>query len=266
MISNSGPIFVHSDIGKGLIAAKRYGARIDVRSIQSSLIAFLASHASEGEDSLVFPAFNYDYGKTRAFDIENDPVQVGALPEWIRLSRDFYRTEVPFFSFLTKNDLGLPKCETINPFDSTSGFHRLVQEDAVFLMFGAGFGNLTFIHYIEEMSGKPLYRYEKRFSGKIIISGQTRPCDFTMHVRPMGIYMDYDWVRLEKELISNGKLKISEKSIDIKWIKAKTILEFWGNKISDDPFYLLDDESRLYFNNVTNGGKHRVKMADYEVA
>lgn len=266
MILTNGPVFVHSDTGRGLLAAKRTGAMIETGQVQSSLLTFLASLAPEGEARLVFPAFNYDYGKTRSFDIQKDPVQVGALPEWIRLNRDFHRSEVPFFSFLSRTDLDLPKTDTINPFDSTSGFHWLVEEDATFLLFGAAFGTLTFIHYIEEMSGTPLYRYEKRFPGSIILNGQSRPCNFTMHVRPMGVHMDYDWARLEQELLKAGILKLSDRSADIKWIGARNILEFWGNKITDDPFYLLDNKSRQHFVKATNGGKDRVKLEEYEVA
>lgn len=266
MISSNGPVFVHSDTGRGLLAAKRTGAVIETGQVQISLLNFLASLAPDGDASLVFPAFNYDYGRTRSFDIEKDPVQVGALPEWIRLNRDFHRSGVPFFSFLSRTDLNLPRSDMINPFDSTSGFHWLVKEDATFLFFGAAFRTLTFIHYIEEMSGTPLYRYEKRFPGCIIRNGQSRPCDFTMHVRPMGVHMDYDWGRLEQELLEASILKLSDRSPDIKWVRARTILEFWGNKISDDPFYLLDDNSRQHFVKATHGGENRVKLEGYESA
>jgi hypothetical protein len=80
----------------------------------------------------------------------------------------------------------------------------------------------------------------------------------------MGVHMDYDWHRLERDLAKAGIIQASEHAADVKWIRARAILEFWGNRIADDPLYLLDDESRNYFNTATDGGKNRVKREDYE--
>lgn len=257
-------VFVHSDVGRGLLAARRLGASVDKEHIERSAMSFLARLSEAGEGGLVFPAFNYDYGRTRVFDVHNDAVQVGVLPEWIRRIGDFRRTEVPFFSFLFKHEFVLPRCEIINPFDSSSGFHVLVEKDATLLMFGTSLSSLTFIHYVEEMAGGPIYRYEKSFPGTIKFNGETRLSDFKMHVRPMGVHMDYDWKRLELELAAEGILKVLPDAFDIKWVKARAIVEFWGNKLVDDPFFLLDDKSRSYFTTVTHGGTDRVRLEDYE--
>lgn len=264
MIPSSAPIFVHSDVGRGLLAAKRSGVELKTGQVQSSLMTFLAQHSDASEAGLLFPAFNYDYGKTRVFDVDNAPIQVGALPEWLRKSRELRRSEIPFFSFLSKVDLDLDTSGVINPFGSKSGFQWLVDYDATILLFGARCAALTFIHYVEEMSGKPLYRYDKSFPGEIVRNGQSRACDFAMHVRPMGVHMDYDWPRLEHELLEAGVMQTAEYSEDVKWSGARAILEFWGNKIVDDPLYLLDEKARAYFGPATDGGKTRIKLEDYE--
>lgn len=264
MIERANPMFVHSDIGRGMISAKRAGTKIDPRAVQRSLIDFLAALVTGGTDSLVFPAFNYDYGSKRVFDVDLDPVQVGALPEWVRQQSGTHRSEVPFFSVLSGHDLGLKTKGPINPFGGASAFQWLVDHDATLALFGAPLHSLTFIHYVEEVSGGPVYRYDKSFPGQTVSGGKTLPCDFSMHVRPMGVHLDYDWRRLETDLLAQGLLQQSSDAPGLKWLNARALLEYWGNQIAADPFYLLDALSREFFTRATDGGKVRVQQRDFE--
>ena len=264
MIPRDKPLFVHSDVGRGLLAARRAGAVIKSAHVQESLLGFLATLSDAGEDGLIFPAFNYDYGNTRLFDVDIDPVQVGALPEWIRRCGKFSRTEQPFFSFLSTIDLEVAGRVKSDPFDSTSGFQWLIDHDATLLLFGATLASLTFIHYVEQMCGKPVYRYDKSFPGQIVTQSQTRSCDVVMHVRPRGVRLEYDWSRLEKDLVIVGLMQTSEDMPGVSWVSARSILDFWAKKLSEDPFYLLDAQSRSTFSSVTDGGVRRVQLEDFE--
>ena len=264
MIECDAPLFVHSDMGRGMIAAKRAGARIDPRAVQRSIIDFLAASVTGGTDSLVFPAFNYDFGSKRIFDVDSDPVQVGALPEWLRQQSGTYRSRVPFFSVLSGRDLGLKTKEHVNPFGDASAFQWLVDHDATLTLLGAPLHSLTFIHHVEEMSGRLVYRYDKPFPGRTVSGGEILPCNFSMHVRPMGVHLDYDWPRLETDLLTQGLLQRSSDAPDLQWLNARALLEYWGNQIATDPFYLLDQPSREFFEQATDGGKNRVQQRDYE--
>lgn len=264
MMEHDAPLFVHSDMGRGIIAAKRAGARIDPRAVQRCVIDFLATLVTDGTDRLVFPAFNYDYGSKRIFDVDSDPVQVGALPEWLRQQSGTYRSRVPFFSVLSGHDLGLNTEGPINPFGDASVFQWLVDHDATLTLLGAPLHSLTFIHHVEEMSGGPAYRYDKHFPGQIVSGSEVVPCEFSMHVRPVGVHMDYDWARLEFDLREQGLLKRSSDAPALQWLNARALLEYWGNQISTDPFYLLDAPSQDFFRNATDGGKNRVQQRDYE--
>ncbi len=261
---NSSPIFIHSNIARGHFAAKMLGASIVPGMIQESVIKFLSEIASQSNSDLIFPAFNYDYGRKRVFDVRNDPVQVGALPEWVRSTQEYRRTEVPFFSFLSKIDLGIATDKLINPFGVLSGFQWLVDNDATFLLFGTDLRSFTFIHYVEEHCGELLYRYKKNFPGTIVSNGLSRSCEFEMHVRPLGVYMDYDWPRLDSELRELKIIKCFNGSPYILYLKARDILEFWGNRISDDPLYLLDSKSRAEFFSATAGCTKKVRLEEYE--
>ncbi|MEP1611075.1 MAG: AAC(3) family N-acetyltransferase [Roseobacter sp.] len=258
------PLFVHSDTARGLIAAKRAGAKVDARDLHKSLLIFLEQQVEGGRQNLLFPAFNYDYGAARVFDVDKDPIQVGALAEWLRQSNQMVRSAVPFFSFLSTRDLALDASGTLNPFGQKSGFQWLVDHDATLLLFGAPTNSLTFIHYVEEMSGGPVYRYRKQFPGQIMQNGVARDVEFMMHVRPQGAALEYDWKRIETDLSAEGILIQADYSQNMKWLNARKLKHFWSDRLVQDPFYLLDAASRTYFEGITNGGRQRVRQEDFE--
>lgn len=264
MIDPTNPVFVHSDIGRGLLAVKRAGMKINRKNIYESLVNFLSQQVNQDSSKLIFPAFNYDYGKTRIFRPDADPIQVGVLPEWIRNNCQYIRSDVPFFSVLSNTNVIVHRTECINPFGAESVFGWLVSQDASLFLFGADFSSLTFIHHVEEMVGKPLYRYDKSFPGQIIRGENIKDCEFTMHVRPRGVHMEYDWPRLEQDLIKKGILSVAKFSQEIKYVKASHLLEYWGDQILSDPFYLLDTPSKAYFKVKTGSGSRRILMEEYE--
>jgi len=265
MIDSSNPVFVHSDVGRGLLAVKRKGIKIDSKNICASLLRFLISQVGGNSSGVILPAFNYDYGKTRTYKPNDDPIQVGALPEWVRMNCEYNRSSVPFFSVLSKTEI-LPKNkQVINPFGRESVFGQLVSADATIVLLGTGLSSLTFIHHVEEIAGKPCYRYDKNFPGQIVIDeANVCSCEVVMHVRPLGVHLEYDWYRLQAELISDGILQVDEQTNDLKYLKARRLIEYWGNKISTDPLYLLDSKSRKYFEIETAYGSRRVEIEAYE--
>ena len=89
-------------------------------------------------------------------------------------------------------------------------------------------------------------------------------CKFSMHVRPMGVHLDYDWPRISQDLNNAGILQQADYTPQFQWLNARALLEFWSNCLERDPFYLLDSASRCYFEAVTNGGKNRLEQADFE--
>lgn len=264
MVPSDTPLFVHSGIRQGLIAAKSGGAIIDPDNVKQSLLTFLASLVDGGEKELLFPAFNYDFGRSRVFNVDTDPVQVGAMAEFVRQTGRMQRSPIPFFSVLSANDLGLDVTGQINPFGTKSSFQWLIDHDATLMFCGAPLHSITFIHYVETISGPPLYRYTKAFPGEIVQDGTSRPCDFSMHVRPMGVHLDYDWPRIAEDLTAAGVLQKAPYSPHIQYLKTRALLEFWGNNIADDPLYLLDHKSLAYFEKATNGGTSRVTQEEFE--
>ena len=264
MIYFDNPIFVHVDTLYGVQAAKKIGAKFSSGTLQIDLNKFLMSLVVGEIDALHLPAFNYDYADTRIFNVLNDPVQVGSFIEWLRLEGNMVRSHTPFYSFLSGKPLNLKQNYWINPFGQNSGFHWLAQNDAYIVFLGAPLKSVTFIHYVEELLGKPLYRYDKVFPGKILYENTMQNCEVSMHVRPSGANLEYDWIKIENELTRENLICTPDETNQIKWIKVKDLIEFWGNKITDDPFYLLNPTSIDAFSKATRNGTQRVRLNEYE--
>lgn len=255
-----GPYFIHSDIFavRQLMAGKKmYSADVLLPAHQNFLEKSLG-------DDIVFPAFNYDFPKSGAFNVKNDPVQVGVLPNNILKMGEYYRSEVPMYSVISKKTLGLKQQKIIQPFGKGSFFEKIYQRNGTIVFYGAAVSSMTFIHYIETVLGMPLYRYDKKFKGHIINDKEKYPCELLLHVRPMGVHLDYNWNVIEEDLISEKIIEVSSVHPLIKYVSTAKLVAFFKRKVEQDPFYLIDDKSKQYFKVKTNNGSDRVELKDFE--
>jgi len=215
---------------------------------------FLESHylclLSLFEDiDIWMPAFNYDFCKGLSFNVKNSPSQVGNLSEYFRKNKCSWRSEVPVFSFAGIGEKPiLPERAEIDPFGQESLFASLHEKDALLIHYGSGFHSTTLIHYIERISNKLPYRYDKYFKGEVIEDNNKKKIvSLKYHVRPLGYPLDYDWVRLEQELISAGiLLKYKEGRTNILMCKIWELVDYWLEKIYDNPLYLLNEETATW--------------------
>jgi aminoglycoside 3-N-acetyltransferase len=196
------------------------------------------------------PSFNYDYPVTQEFNVQNTPSQVGALTEYFRTHVAGWRSPVPIFSFTGDDCEPILKAgATIDPFGESSLFQQMTEDDALIMYYGInGIHPSTFVHYCERVSGKLCYRYDKIFSGKVISLDKTHDVRLNFHVRPRSNKtLDYDWTRLEKDLIQAGLMfKVSDFRFEIRLIKAGDLAHFWIEKMQEDPLYLLDNNTRVW--------------------
>ncbi|MDN5215476.1 AAC(3) family N-acetyltransferase [Fulvivirgaceae bacterium BMA12] len=239
---NSDRILIHSDV--------LFGFKIKFEDHKH----FLESHTTmlkglcEGLD-IWMPAFNYDFCKGKTFDVKQDVSQVGNLSEYFRSNISEWRSPIPVFSFA---GLGVKptlsdKIE-IDPFDGDSLFAILHRKKGLLMHYGSGFHTTTLIHYVERISEKLFYRYDKVFKSDIIDENNIkRAVNLNYHVRPLGYSLGYDWKKLEQELIENNLLfKFKEGRTCILIGGIEDIVFFWLSKLNDDPLYFLDDKTRLW--------------------
>jgi aminoglycoside N3'-acetyltransferase len=113
------------------------------------------------------------------------------------------------------------------------------------LHYGSKFSSSTIIHYIERISKNLIYRYDKVFNVKIIDTNQSINVKFNYHVRPIGFEIEYDWVKLESDLMTNKILdQYTDGRTQIIGIRIKDLVNFCLENLIEDPLYLLDVKTK----------------------
>jgi len=216
---------------------------------------FLISHYNEIKGlhdnlNIWMPTFNYGFLQNKIFDIRNSKSQVGVLSEHFRQNISEWRSSMPVFSFSgTGNILPFELTDSIlDPFGKSSDFNVLYENNAWLMHYGSLFSSSTILHYAERISEKLLYRYDKLFAGSILsLNDSILEVAIKYHVRPMNNYLGYDWLKIENDLIAEGILfKFEKDNTKILLSRIKDLIDFWVVKLNDDPFYLLDRESKLW--------------------
>jgi aminoglycoside 3-N-acetyltransferase len=156
-------LLVHSDIRRTLLEAKKLGVYLLPNDILDSFLFALGPSGT-----LLVPTFNFDFPKSKSFDIRHTPSQMGALTEAARNRHDAVRTGHPIYSFVAlgnhrdkfynvNNESGYGKDSPFGILHKLGGkIASLDLEDQV---------SMTFYHYVEE-SLKVNYRYFKDFTGE----------------------------------------------------------------------------------------------------
>ncbi len=239
----SGPVFVHSDPfhAVSLVPKTR-----DREVFVDSHLALLDEAA--GGRSLWMPAFNYDFPRTRSFDVRRDPSQLGPIPERFRTTAAKWRTPIPIFSAAgTGEPPSIDWDDTTDPFGGDSLFARLVQADGVILYYGDTFHYNTIVHYAERRCGGPPYRYDKIFPGSVTSAdGSTSAGMLVYHVRPLGMGLEYDWPAILLRAIVAGVCVRSTEHPQILAAGAGTLTQFLVDEMTDDPLALLDSATRAW--------------------
>lgn len=232
------PLLIHTDLGR---IERSTIKKIDRESgLLKGLQHFLENSFPDQE--LWFPAFNYDFARTRLFDPENDPVQVGALNESIRSSEKYKRSKIPFFSIIRpENAIFHELGPIINPFNQVGEFAELQKRNGYIALFGASINALTYVHYIEDIIDIP-YRYAKTFNGKVLINNKPEQVSVTYLVRPPGMSLDYDWIKIHNLLNREGLPIKLDKFGGYEIYNAHALMEFMLERYHEDLFWPLTTE------------------------
>jgi aminoglycoside 3-N-acetyltransferase len=256
-----GPLFVHSDPFR---AARLVPVVRDRAAYLDSHVALLKESA-QGR-VLWIPTFNYDFPKTRVFDVSASESQLGPIPERFRTTAAEWRTPIPIFSIAGTGPAPLPSWgPDTDPFGSDSIFAGLVRSDGVILYYGDTFHYNTLVHYAERVAGGPVYRYDKLFPGKVILpGGAVLEGSLNYHVRPLGTGLDYDWSRLQAQAADAGILRRLEGHPEVLAVSAKALCELWVSEMKKDPFALLDEKSRKWTEPAIEELGRRFDIGDFE--
>ena len=255
-------VFVHVDLFRSF--RLNYNNKNDFFKQHYELIKKITNYSK-----LIFPCFNYNFPNTKIFNIEKSKSQTDYFTEYFRIKFSKMRTNVPIFSVTANYKLNLSnKFKTINPFGKNSIFHYLYKKNANILYYGAPFSSSTFIMYVEDtFKNGPIYRYKKLIKGKIIDKKNKKNITLSFHVRPKNkkYYLEYDWKKIERELIKNKIIFIYNAGITrIKIINIKKVTSFLHKKMKKDQFYLIDKKSKKWVIPMFKKLKRRFILDDFK--
>lgn len=257
----SGPVWVHADPFRAARLVPRTSDRDDFLDSHLDLI----KTSAQGRP-IWMPAFNYDFPRTRTFDVRRDPSQLGPIPERFRTNASEWRTEIPIFSASgTGAAPAIEWGEETDPFGTDSIFAKLVGSDGVILYYGDTFHYNTLVHFAERAAGNPAYRYDKIFEGTVTRDdGTSVRGSLRYHVRPLGRALDYDWpVLLRRALDSGACVRLEDRS-DVLASSASALTQFFVDELERDPLSLLDQESRSWVEPLLSRLGRRFVLSDFE--
>lgn len=222
-------------------------------------------NAASVDKTLFFPVFNYDYGKTRIFDVLEDKCQVGVLNEFVRLRNRERRTRTPIFNFLEIPHDTFPKAPSSNPFGPGSLWDDLCRREGRICFMGVVSETNTFTHFIEDEK-QIGYRYYKRMPGIVRFNGVDEYVDFTFRVRPrVSELVQYDWQGLNNALERDGLLVREPlgKGVILSY-NAKKARDYLLEKLDDDEFFFLTEESRRKLSELRKSKPYPFRFEDFE--
>ena len=243
---------------------------IDLGTEQLSRTAFIQAHLHSienkfGRENLIFPSFNFDFKQTGEYRPQIDDTFVGALSNYLIGNEEFYRSHTPFFSCISPNYEFIKNYMNrsfYEPYSENSIFGDLYKSDGSIILYGTELPAATFYHFISHFAGPPIFRYDKSFQGKVITGSTIKDVEVTFHVRPWGMNLDYDWLKIERIVQEAGAMV--ELAPNIIGISARTYTEIIGNLDSRDDFPLLDEPTRKNVETKYRQLGRRFEISDFE--
>lgn len=258
----AGPLLTHADVLRSRAAIMPITDPTTILSRHIEALEFIAD-----ERALLFPAFNYDYLRTGVYRPAEDSSQVGPLTEHARLHWADWRLGAPVFNVVGEGSRPSDVDEDgeVDPFGGKSIFSYLHRAGGDILLYGTSLASMTAIHYVERLSGGPLYRYDKVFSGMIREKMGERPVRLLYHCRPLGKSLDYDFPRLITEAEAAAVLvRLRGPGSEVGFVRFGALCEFWLDRLRKDPLYLLDTASRDWVAPTLERLGRRFEVADFE--
>ena len=219
--------------------------------------------------SLHFPIYNFDFTNKGKSDFKLNSITTGAFNFFFYKKMAEWQSLDPVFSVC---GFGEPLRSEIyqgkrfTPYGEGSIFETHINESFKYLSIGIGIAEIaTLMHYVETKSiHGPLYRYKKIFHGTHNISNFSFNIEVVMHCRPIGLNLDYDVSKINKDLIDFGVVRRLPE-IPFSYVgDAKDIYRFLLERRNEDPFYFLGSESRRLTQEILEELGRAFDISDFE--
>lgn len=199
---------------------------------------------TQNADTVFMPTFT-DGFTNGICNLDKEKSLTGALTEIFRNTEGVKRTFCPFFSF---GVYGKYQKETValrpkEAWGSGSLYEWFYNNDVTIVTFGTHLTHCSFTHYAEWlMRDKITYRYNKDFSGKIILDGQEENCKTTLFVRQLNPSPHNNWMWAIPNYLSVGMNILDFHGIQISAISARNKIDCLLPLVEKDNYCLIDNK------------------------
>lgn len=185
----------------------------DVRGLKPDIHRFIDSIMNKitEKGTLLFPTYNWGFCKGETFDISKTPAETGVLANEALKHPGFKRTKHPIYSFAVwgKGQRELCALENVSSFGADSPFAYLHKHHGKNLVIDVSLTHcFTFVHYVEQLTKFPHYRYHKFFKADYIDeSGNKSQREYSMLVRDLDLDVTNVLEPIEQEFIEKDITK-----------------------------------------------------------
>ena len=240
-ISKGDSILIHSNLGffGKLKEAKK---SVDYCKIFTDTILDII----ETNGTLVVPTFSYSFCWDQIFDMDNTATSdCGIFSEYIRKNEKSIRSEDGIHSIaaIGKNAGFFTQNAPKQSFGKNSFWERFRKENGKICRFNLNADFNTFIHYVEKEMNVP-YRFDKIFSGEIIIEGIKKSHENIHFVRDLNDENTIpDLSKLELKMKEMNYIKKSNLGKgQILSYYAKDVFNIISKEIIKNPNFLIKGE------------------------
>lgn len=238
-ISRGDTLFSHSNLG---FFGRPYGVGSSDEVCRLFVESVIERIGPEG--TLVVPTFTYSFPKGEVFDPDATASDMGMFSEWVRRHAEAQRSLDPCYSVAAIGGAatGLTADTPENSFGRGSFFDRFYHAGGKVLNFNFDAGS-TFVHYVERCLDVP-YRFDKTFTGRILVRGEGRAERCTIWVRYksddalVAAFEPFDRIARQKGLFETRPLGRGEVGV----ISAKDTFNLIADTLSTRPLFLTRAE------------------------
>ena len=222
-------IYIASDMKKIIFAGYRKG--MSPKETLNDFVDFLINEIKDTQ-TIVVPAFNWDYCKGAMFNPLKTKSKVGVLGNIFLNREDFIRTKHPLYSFFVygKEKDALIKLINQSAWGENSPFAYMYNNNAVQLNIDSPLeNNFTFAHYVEEKINIK-ERYHKFFEAEYFNKNSIEIRKYSMFIRDLAYKNNLYNLKNQEELKNNIKVFEFEENY-FELIKIHQVCEFIENDI-----------------------------------
>jgi aminoglycoside 3-N-acetyltransferase len=195
--------------------------------------------------TIIFPTFTFSFCNGKEYSINDSKTSMGILNEYFRKLPNVKRSKDPLMSnaLLGENEFLI---ENIGKFscgkDSTYDLLRNSNLKVKFLFLGPKIGDcFTYMHYLEYLFKVP-YRYEKEYTGNILVNNELNKVTYSLFVRFGKVFAGAGSYIYENILLERGIAKRVEfGNSNITILDESEATEVYKEMLDLSPNFFLKD-------------------------